>query len=69
MIYTIRRKRMAKRIGDVSLANELSKALRTITTVESGDHALSLPGGADQRGGLPRYLQLLLGGNHEDGHG
>ena len=31
-------------VGDLGLTDELSKRLRSITSIESGNHALSLPG-------------------------
>ena len=37
---------MTKGIRDMCLSDELSKSLRTVSTIQSGDHSGSLPGGA-----------------------
>ena len=50
VINPVGRERMTERIRDMCLSNELSKGLRTVSTIQSSGHPWSLPGGAEQRG-------------------
>jgi hypothetical protein len=43
---------MAKRIGDLRLADKFGKSLWTIPAIKSVNHTWSLPGSADEGRGL-----------------
>ena len=44
VVDPVSRQRLHQGVGDLGLADELSKRLRSISSIESSHHALSLPG-------------------------
>ena len=58
VVNPVGRQCLHKGVGDLGLADELSKRLRSITSIESSHHALS----------LPRSPELFVGGNDHDGN-
>ena len=53
MVHAVGRKSLHEWLSDLRLANELSKSLRSVSTIKSSNHAASLPGSPD-RGRAPR---------------